>query len=295
MNNFDFINNCCKEEVNRVEFILSKCRGKKVLDLGCVQHSFKWAINSPEWLYKKIQSVAHYVLGVDYLQSDIEELKKLGFNVISGDVTRHLPIEDKFEVIVAGNLIEHLANFEGFFLNLKRLLIPDGIVLISTANPLYFDHYFFSALKNSILINPEHTCWIDPIALNQLALRFGFKIREFHFIKGGWKLKDMIFENKNQTYDMFHGRWISRTSPNFFEKILRKILYNLFRLLCKFNSKLNSFNSKYDEDELEDRLYKYFVSQLFQLFWGIYKIFIIRRKINKYELYIALLEFNSKK
>lgn len=290
MNNFEFIENRLGDEVNRVEFILSKCRGKRVLDLGCVQHTAEWAIKSPCWLHKKILDVAEHVIGIDYAKSEVNKLQKLGFNVITADVTRPLPIKDKFDVIVAGNLIEHLDNFKGFFGNLKNILKSDGVVLISTANPFYFDQYFYSALKNNVLINPEHTCWIDPIALNQLAARFGFQIREFHFVKERWSLKNMIFESRKQTYDMFHGKWVRNREPHLVENILGNLLFRLFVLFCKFNVRWRKHLSKYSYNELKDELYKKFVSQLFQIPWGFYKMFIIRSKMNKYELYIAVLE-----
>ena len=31
------------------------------------------------------------------------------------------------------------------------------------SNPFYREQYFYVAFKNSLIVNPEHTCWIDPL------------------------------------------------------------------------------------------------------------------------------------
>lgn len=291
MNNFNFLESRLKfPAVDRVGFFVDRCRGKKVLDLGCVQHSVKWATTSPNWLHKKLYDVASYVLGIDYLKPDVDKLRKLGYNIINGDVTKPLHLAEKFDVIISGNLIEHLANFEGFFNNLRDWLSSGGEVLISTANPFYMDQYFYSAFKNSITINPEHTCWIDPIALNQLAERFGFTTSEIYFIKDSWKLGFLILESKNQIYDMFYGEWV-RIGPlriGVIRRIFRKSLTLLYFLYCKVTSKYD-FN-KYEDPVRVDMLERLIVEKLFQIFWNFYKLFVIKSDINKYELYISVLK-----
>jgi len=292
MANFEFLESRLKfPAVDRVAFVLSRCCGKKVLDLGCVQHSSEWAIRSPNWLHKKLYHVASYVLGIDYLKHDVEKLKRLGFNIIFGDVTKPLHLDEKFDVIIAGNLIEHLANFEGFFNNLKSWISHGGEVCISTANPFYMDQYFYSAFKNSIVINPEHTCWLDPIALNQLSERFSFTTAEIYFIKNSWNLGFLISESKNQIYDMFHGKWVRIGSPRIgvIRRIFRKRLTLFYFLLCRVTSKYD-FN-KYKDPVRVDMLERLIVEKLFQIFWNFYKLFIIKSDINKYELYISVLKF----
>jgi len=140
------------------------------------------------------------------------------------------------------------------------------------------------------VINPEHTCWIDPIALNQLAERFGFTTAEIHFIKHSWKLGFLILESKDQIYDMFHGKWVRIASPRIgiIRKIFRKSLTLLYFLYCKVTSKFD-FN-KYGDLERADLLERYVVQRFFHLFWGFYKLFIIKSDLNKYELYISVLK-----
>jgi 2-polyprenyl-3-methyl-5-hydroxy-6-metoxy-1,4-benzoquinol methylase len=291
MTNYEFLKSHIKNPpVERIAFLISRCRGKKVLDLGCIQHTSKWAVNNPDWLHKKLYDNAQYILGIDYLEADVIELNRLGFNIIYGDVTKPLHLNQKFDVIIAGNLIEHLSNFDGFFLNLDNWLAPDGEVLISTANPFYMDQYFYSAFKNNIIINPEHTCWLDPIALKQLAERFSFKNTEIFFVKGSWKLSFLILEGRSQVYDMFDGTWKHTDSVKFglIRQTFRKSLVLIFRYYCRATSRFD-FN-KYRYQEWADSLERYIAGKVFSLFWNIYKLFIITSPLNKYELYISILK-----
>ena len=114
---------------SRIEIVREFCRGKFVLDLGCVNHNIENA-NAEQWLHRAVVEVASEVLGVDYLVDEVEMLRQQGYKVLAGDVTKPLPIDCKFDVIVVGHLIEHLSSFNGLLSNLRRLLAPDGAVLI---------------------------------------------------------------------------------------------------------------------------------------------------------------------
>jgi SAM-dependent methyltransferase len=291
MTNYEFLKSHIKNPpVERISFLTSRCRGKKVLDIGCIQHTSKWAIDSPNWLHKKLYDNSEYVLGIDYLEADVIELNRLGFNIVCGDVTKPLHLNEKFDVIIAGNLIEHLSNFEGFFLNLNDWLAPDGEVLISTANPFYMDQYFYTAFKNNIIINPEHTCWLDPIALKQLAERFFFRNTEIFFVNESWKLGFLIMEGQSQVYDMFDGMWKRTVSHDFglIRRLFRKSLVFLFRQYCRATSRFDV--SKYGDEEQADALERYIADKLFSVFWNLYKLLIVKSYLNKYELYISVLK-----
>ena len=67
--------------------------------------------------------------------------------------------------------------FDGFFENINRLMKDDGILILTTPNPFYRDGFFYAFFKNDILLNPEHTCWIDQKCLSQLIDRFSLEIR----------------------------------------------------------------------------------------------------------------------
>jgi len=228
MNRFQLSDKLSKSgPIKKVEFIQDKCRGKNVLDLGCIRHSADYAINDPDWLHQKIKAVAEKVIGVDYLLDDVMKLRDMGHDIVFGDVTKPLDIKEKFDVIVAGDLIEHLLNIEAFFLNCSRLLMENGILIVTTPNPFFSGEYHYVSFKKQYLVNPEHTCWIDPQVMLQLSERSGFFMDEIYFIDSRWKLKDLILESKEHEYNIIKGIW-KNNNLNF--KIKRKIASILFQL-----------------------------------------------------------------
>lgn len=216
------------------EVIGKFCRDKTVLDLGFINHAAEKADN-PGWLHGEIKSVAGRVVGVDYLARDVEILRARGLEVICADVTEPMCIEETFDVITAFHLIEHLTNLDGFFRNCQTLLKQEGIIVISTPNPFYIEAIHFLALKNRVLVNPEHTCWIDPQCLAQLGLRYGFEISDLFFINKSWRLRWFITENESNRYDILLEKWIDdsaiKKAIRFFSGLAFHVLYTPVRIL----------------------------------------------------------------
>lgn len=226
--------------VSKLEFIKAKTTGKRVLDLGCVRHNASFALSDPNWLHAQIKEVAEYVLGVDYLAADVEILRKHGYDVLCADVTLPLQISEQFDVIVAGDLIEHLANFDGFIRNLQGLLKPDGTIILSTPNPFFYDLFSFVALKKAFLINPEHTCWIDPQALSQLFQRYGFAVAQINYLKPSWRFGDVMLISEANEYDILRDEWVN---DSVFRKIFRVVAASLFAPIWSLYKLLNPMNS----------------------------------------------------
>ena len=230
------------DPVNRESFITDQCRGKTVLDLGCIRHSAEFALKDARWLHKMIKTVAKKVIGVDYLPEEIAIINSHGYDVIYGDVTKPLSLTEKFDVIVAGDLLEHLTNFEGFFSNCKTLLKSSGVLIITTPNPFFYGEFHYVLFKKNFLVNPEHTCWIDPQCLSQLSSKSGFRIERLAYIKNSWLLDKLICESRQCQYDILNGKWnhdsvllriIKNLSGKFFG-----LFYFFYKFFCGTGSKL---------------------------------------------------------
>ena len=272
----------------RQEIILEICRDKDVLDIGCIQHDIS-NVDSEEWLHGQIVKIASLTLGVDYLTSAVFELAQRGYNVIQGDVNIPLSINKKFDVIVVGNLIEHLSNFEGLFNNLNRLLKDDGVVLISTANPFFSEQYFFSAFKNEIIVNPEHTCWLDPCTLDQLSTRFGFETLEVRWVKEKWKLSmGVICKNDRNKFNIFTGKWTFDKTVLMHERFFFYLI-ELFLPALLSAEKLDRLKKSLGDD-ITSNIWLIFKGRVFGYYWWFRQLFIPIASINKYELYISLLK-----
>ena len=165
---------------DKIDWILPKVKGKKVLDLGCVRHELT-EIDKSDWLHGLIRDNAASVLGVDYLENAIKVMQEKGYNVTCANVET-MSLDDRFELIVAGDLIEHLSNFGMFLERVGEHLLPGGEFLLTTPNPvnfLRFSHVLFAGKAGA---NPEHTCWFTNQVLVQLARRYSFEVAETAYI-----------------------------------------------------------------------------------------------------------------
>lgn len=276
-----------KHPLSRREIINDWCQGKSVLDIGCVHHS----IDNSEldnWLHKNIKEIADTVLGVDYLEEEVSLLAQRGYDVVMGDVNYPLPINRKFDVIVVGNLIEHLSSFSGLMENINRLLRDDGVALVSTANPFFREQYFYSALKNDIIVNPEHTCWIDPVTLDQLSNRFGMKTVEVLWVKEKWFLSDAYFNGERQSLDLYTGRWSFLAPRTLVEKAVSPLLSLLYRAVVPKERRMR-IEVRYKND-VDRMLYLKMKGFILECWWRLRRLLIPHGDVNQHELFVSVLK-----
>ena len=279
-----------KNPQSRLDIIKEHCVDKEVLDIGCIHHDVTNTENA-SWLHKTIAEISSDVLGVDYLEDEVNLLTGRGYKIVAADVNKPLQIERKFDVIVVGNIIEHLSNFEGLLNNVRNLMKPDGVVLISTANPFFREQYFFSAFKNDIIVNPEHTCWIDPVTLDQLCQRFDLITQDVRWVKEAWTLSKTIFHGERQSLDTFTGRWTFNSPPTLLEKTISTCLELAFRIPIQ-PERQTRVKKRYNKD-LGRFLYLRFKGMFVDAWWNIRRLVIPTSDINRYELYVSILKFKD--
>ncbi len=165
---------------DKIPWVKKFVHGKKVLDLGCVRHNLDETYKDI-WLHGIIRQEAKSVLGVDYLEKEVEELRKRGFDVVCTNVET-MDLDDKFDVVVAGDLIEHLNNFGMFLEKVKLHMKPDGIFLVTTPNPVNIMRFFSILQRGKAGANPEHTCWFTEQVLSQLVERYGMYIESVDYV-----------------------------------------------------------------------------------------------------------------
>lgn len=168
------------------DFIIRKCKNKDVLDLGCIEHDhFRDRIDDGSWVHMNIKKIARSIIGIDLLKEYIPELNSQGYKIYYGDVEKLSDVSElkgkKFDVIVAGDLIEHLFN-QGLFLDsIKPFCTAETELIITTPN-CFSTHFFIPHLWKGVEPNrDDHTLWHSARTLRQLLLMKGYKITELHF------------------------------------------------------------------------------------------------------------------
>lgn len=201
----------------RKDEIVKSCTDKNVLHLGFIQHNlYEQKIKEDDWLHSKIDSVAKTLVGFDYLKDDVEILKnKYNYEAYYADVMnlQEVELNQTFDVVVCGELIEHIEN-PGLMLDgIKRFMNKDTILIITTPNPWMKQRVSLvnSDVKESEWLNKEHVSWYSYQTLKQLLERKGFNEVSYDYYYGNSK------ENYEKKMNGFLG---------ILRKIKRKLILN---------------------------------------------------------------------
>lgn len=165
----------------RNEVILPLARGKKVLDCGGVDHwAFQVKQDRGEWLHAEIAAVASSCLGIDILDEHVEKINGMGKYRFETQNVEALPYREAYDVIVAGELAEHLHSMGQFLDSAWRSLVAGGLLIVTTPNAYAMSSWLRAALTGKELCHPEHTCYYSPQTLAYVVSRHGFAVRELH-------------------------------------------------------------------------------------------------------------------
>jgi 2-polyprenyl-3-methyl-5-hydroxy-6-metoxy-1,4-benzoquinol methylase len=167
---------------DREKYLGREAMGKRVLDVGVVAHTPD-AYKSNNRLHRHIHEQAAYCLGCDVLGPELEHLKALGYNVICHDITS-TPLDERFDLIILGEIIEHLGRPADLLGNCSKMLAPKGKVILTTPNP-WFVTYLLRGLfgKAPLVDSVDHVAWYDPATIYELADRAGLRLEKFTGIR----------------------------------------------------------------------------------------------------------------
>jgi SAM-dependent methyltransferase len=157
----------------RIEILLDYVDRKTVLDLGCVEHESHIEDKKDWWLHALIKARAKSVKGTDYERDAVEQLQKKGYDICVADV-ENMDLGEKFQVIMAGELVEHLTNHRSFFENVKRHLAPDGIFVASVPNANSLNYFGQTLLFGHELDAWDHAAFFTPVTFTVMLRKCGF-------------------------------------------------------------------------------------------------------------------------
>lgn len=165
---------------DRNRYLVSLAAGKSVLDIGAVEHEAKKS-GSCSWLHGEIAAASRSVLGLDVLDGEVKELQQRGFRVACLDVTTPgaaASLGETFELVLAGEVVEHLSEPLRLLEFCRDSMAPDGITVITTPNP-----YFLGAVlrhwTGRANENVDHTILCFPSGMVELAERVGLRLKEW--------------------------------------------------------------------------------------------------------------------
>ncbi|MDP1678921.1 MAG: class I SAM-dependent methyltransferase [Candidatus Nitrotoga sp.] len=207
--------------VDRLSYIADLCREKAVLDIGCFDETALAKRDTEHWLHGRIRAQARCVTGVDSSNLIPPEGIRTGGNsiILRGDgvdIEREILQSDNFDIIVAGEFIEHIESPLRFFKNMKQAF-PGRVLVISTPNGACFANTLLGSIGREVQ-HPDHLHNFSFKILNTLCRRSGFQ--DWEIVPYRFYATEMILQS----------RGVRRIFVVFVERCIR-VVERLFPLL----------------------------------------------------------------
>jgi 2-polyprenyl-3-methyl-5-hydroxy-6-metoxy-1,4-benzoquinol methylase len=146
--------------------------GRRVLDLGCRDGSLTRAYAS-----------GNEIVGVDADREALEAAAELGIETRWADLDEPLAFEEaSFDVVVAGELLEHLRDPARLVADARRVLRPGGTFVASVPNAFRLKNRVRFLLGRDPEDDPTHLQMFSPSDVR--ALLRAFEEPRLHFIAG---------------------------------------------------------------------------------------------------------------
>jgi SAM-dependent methyltransferase len=158
--------------------------GRRVLDLGCRYGSLT-----------RTYAPGNDVVGVDVDREALAEVAKLGIETVWADVEEGLPFEHgSFDVVVAGELLEHLREPSQLVAEVARVLRPGGTFAGSVPNGFRLKNRLRFLIGRPPEPNPTHLHLFRPQDVASLVV--GFEELRLEYVVGRFvRVHPRLFAN----------------------------------------------------------------------------------------------------
>lgn len=199
--------------VQRVEFITSRCQGQSVLHLGCTNFPYTApALEAGTLLHSRLLAVASRVVGFDADREGLAELERRGVtDLFVADLEQldQVPLDDTFDVVVAGEIIEHLSNPGLFLTGVRRFMRPTSRLVLTTVNAYCALRFALYGVRGQgglrEPVHPDHVAYYSQATLRRLLERHGLSVEEQYFYDLGPEHRPYNPWYYNATNDLLVG------------------------------------------------------------------------------------------
>lgn len=180
--------------------------GRRLLDFGC----------GGGWLLRYAIEHGWQGTGYDASGEAIESARRQGLPVV--DDVEALPAGG-FDVAIVNKVFEHVEDFGRTLAQLRRLLAPEGILLINVpnvgslrarlSNPFFVEYLHFDERHRAF---PIHLSYFNPRTLTRLLERNGYRVRACETY--GFGIDELIAkpESPDEPYVGLHGEAAPRSA-----------------------------------------------------------------------------------
>lgn len=194
------------------------------LDVGCGDGDFTM-------LLKKVLDVKE-VYGIDISPKAVEIANKKGVKAVQVDIdTEKFPFDDNyFDMVVCGEVIEHLFDPDHLLDEIYRVLKRKGICLLTTPNLAVWHN------RIALLLGHQPYRCAPSLRHNWVGLLFGKGLSEEHIrFFTTWALKDLV---KVHNFKIKHleGAHANPSFSPFGSSLILKVVLKLEKIFSKFPS-----------------------------------------------------------
>jgi hypothetical protein len=176
---------------NREKYILKQVRNKRVLHFGFADAPFtEERFNNGSLLHLKIKGEAALLWGADIDETSTSLYTTLANDTntwvfdICAQMNKPEIYDKKFDLIVFGEILEHLKNPGDALENLQKICSVNNAKLVLTTPNAFNSAGFVSALLGHEIVHPEHYYYYSPVTLTRLLEDCGFKDVHISFYAG---------------------------------------------------------------------------------------------------------------
>lgn len=171
--------------------------GRRLLDVGCAAGFFLEAARDRGWT----------VCGIDVSTYATEYARqKLHLDVESGSIESPIRMASEFDVVTLWDTIEHLNRPDLALINIRRLLHPEGVLVLSTGD-------YGSILRRlmgkrwRLFTDPTHNFFFDEATLKRLLKETGYEPLRVQR-KGKWVSLSMILHQSPLPFSKLVQGWL---------------------------------------------------------------------------------------
>lgn len=191
-----------KKEREKVSLVERFSNGGRILDAGCAEGKFLWALDPANW--------QRY--GVEFSENVVELVRSKidGLELIAGDLYSNRLRENFFDVVTFWHVLEHLPDPRRVLNRVYSLLRPNGWLFISLPNLDSWQARWFRRHWYAFDDVPRHLYHFSPESIRMLLDETGFSVkRELFFSRivnfHSWKYtlinwSEAIFGNRVPYY-----------------------------------------------------------------------------------------------
>ena len=205
--------------------------GKSLLDIGCGEG----------WVLDRFLKEGHSVQGIDFSEYGLRSFNPhLQPYLEQGDynelILEKINSKRKYDVVILGNVIEHVPDPVGLLEMIKSVLMDDGVLIIVAPND-------FSILHEHLLTNkfidepfwlgyPDHISYFNKESMENLLADKGYRVEAVVADNP----VDLNLMNKNSNYIREPGKgknihYFRVDTDNFLASISEEKLLDLYRVL----------------------------------------------------------------